>query len=376
VENFGTTQKTHITQRLLPTTKGSKKLDSYEQHTFCGRFSKDGNIFMSACQDRRIRLYNTTTWKPIKEIAARDVGWSIIDTDYSPDQRWLIYSSWSDCVHYCNIYGDHEVHEPLDMKPQSHRFCLFSINFSHDSREILGGSSDNCLYIYDLDRRQRISRIEGHTEDINTVKFADSSSQILISGSDDCLIKIWDRRTCSQSGCVGVLSGHFEGITHIDVKGDGHYFISNSKDQTIKLWDIRHMTDKDKFKPNVRRTHWDYRDGEFFSQNQRRIFSGKTAHPNDQSIMTYRGHRVFQTLIRCYFSPEVTTGQRYIYTGSYDGNIYIYDVLTGALVDKLTGHRATVRDVSWHPTEPVLISASWDGTCRIWRADPDSLKQK
>jgi WD repeat-containing protein 23 len=33
-----------------------------------------------------------------------------------------------------------------------------------------------------------------------------------------------------------------EGITFIDSRVDGRYFISNGKDQTIKLWDIRKMT--------------------------------------------------------------------------------------------------------------------------------------
>ncbi|KAL6993781.1 hypothetical protein U1Q18_011896 [Sarracenia purpurea var. burkii] len=38
---------------------------------------------------------------------------------------------------------------------------------------------------------------------------------------------------------VGILMGHVEGITFLDSRGDGSYFISNGKDQTIKLWDIR-----------------------------------------------------------------------------------------------------------------------------------------
>jgi len=38
--------------------------------------------------------------------------------------------------------------------------------------------------------------------------------------------------------------GHLEGITFIDTRGDGRYFISNGKDQTIKLWDIRKMSSK------------------------------------------------------------------------------------------------------------------------------------
>lgn len=40
-----------------------------------------------SCVDQHIRLYNMCGKpKQIKVIEARDVGWSIIDTDYSPDQ--------------------------------------------------------------------------------------------------------------------------------------------------------------------------------------------------------------------------------------------------------------------------------------------------
>jgi WD repeat-containing protein 23 len=53
---------------------------------------------------------------------------------------------------------------------------------------------------------------------------------------------VWDRRCFIAKGKpAGVLTGHLEGITFIDSHGDGRYFISNGKDQTIKLWDIRKM---------------------------------------------------------------------------------------------------------------------------------------
>ena len=42
---------------------------------------------------------------------------------------------------------------------------------------------------------------------------------------------------------------------------------------------------------------------------------------HDTSVMTYRGHTVLQTLIRCRFSPAHTTGQRYIYTGCATGSV-------------------------------------------------------
>lgn len=60
--------------------------------------------------------------------------------------------------------------------------------------------------------------------------------------------------------------------------------------------------------------------------------------------------------------------------------MYIWDVLTGELKSKLSTlqdgdtprrvHNAPVRDVSWHPTLPVLCSASWDGSVAVWDYDP------
>lgn len=53
------------------------------------------------------------------------------------------------------------------------------------------------------------------------------------------------------------------------------------------------------------------------------LFSALKRHKltGDTSVMTYRGHGVLHTLIRCRFSPEFTTGQRFIYSGCSTGKI-------------------------------------------------------
>lgn len=85
-------------------------------------------------------------------------------------------------------------------------------------------------------------RVEAHDDDINAVCFADSaSSNVLVSGSDDFSIKVWDRRSMRGRTPSGVLVGHTEGITFVAPKGDGRYVVSNGKDQTAKLWDLRKM---------------------------------------------------------------------------------------------------------------------------------------
>lgn len=41
----------------------------------------------------------------------------------------------------------------------------------------------------------------------------------------------------------------------------------------------------------------------------------------DTSIVTFKGHRIQKSLIRAKFSPEATTGQRYIYSGCATGRL-------------------------------------------------------
>jgi WD repeat-containing protein 23 len=51
-----------------------------------------------------------------------------------------------------------------------------------------------------------------------------------------------DRRSLGSSRKPsGVLIGHTEGITYVSAKGDGRYLISNGKDQSLRLWDLRKM---------------------------------------------------------------------------------------------------------------------------------------
>jgi WD repeat-containing protein 23 len=77
---------------------------------------------------------------------------------------------------------------------------------------------------------------------VNAVCFADeSSTNILISGSDDGYVKIWDRRSLAGGTPSGVLVGATEGITYTSPKGDGRYIVVNSKDQAARLYDLRKM---------------------------------------------------------------------------------------------------------------------------------------
>lgn len=242
----------------------------------------------------------------------------------------------------------------------------------------MAGTSDYSVYVYDIESRQSVLRIPGHHNDVNAVCFGDASSpHILYSGSDDTLIKVWDRRSLGDSREAGVFMGHTEGLTYVDSKGDGRYVLSNGKDQTMKLWDLRKMMPTEKAsKIDLGRytTGFDYRHMAYSETDYQ-------PHPHDCSLVTFRGHRVLKTLIRCHFSPSGSTNSRYVYSGSEDGSVYIYNMdatLAGKVNVKDATYRSRprdlensayyevgdrrgggdwktcVRDASWHPNTPVI----------------------
>lgn len=148
-----------------------------------------------------------------------------------------------------------------------------------------------------------------------------------------------DRRSLGTSQKPsGVLIGHTEGITYVSAKGDGRYVISNGKDQALRLWDLRKMRSSQEFEAVESKSfgsvNFDYRFVRpWFPANHASLRVCRypyypkpkfKAHPQDCSIMTYRGHHVFRTLIRCHFSPGDTTGGQYIYSGSSDGKIHVH----------------------------------------------------
>lgn len=56
-------------------------------------------------------------------------------------------------MEFCTKLREYELHEALDFEPRrGDTFCLFSIQFSPSNTHILGGGSDNHVYLYSLER--------------------------------------------------------------------------------------------------------------------------------------------------------------------------------------------------------------------------------
>ena len=201
------------------------------------------------------------------DVTCRSLGWSILDIkfvgvggryyDMNGGSDSLLYSSWNRSIHMVHLDDEGMPIEgceqtSFDLSPTTSLFCAFSIGVSNRAGNsvIAAGANDDCIYLHDIALDRSHEPIFGaHEDDVNSVCFDLNNDMILYSASDDGLCKIWDLRCPRSSGTeyvrparpVGCLSGHQRGLTHVESKGDDVMVLTNSKDQSVRIWDIRKM---------------------------------------------------------------------------------------------------------------------------------------
>jgi WD repeat-containing protein 23 len=78
------------------------------------------------------------------------------------------------------------------------------------------GTNDAYVYLFDFETKRNIARFKGHSDDVNAVSYLDPMDpNILVSGSDDALIMVWDRRMGGNAATrkpQGLLLGGLGGM--------------------------------------------------------------------------------------------------------------------------------------------------------------------
>ncbi|MBN1803332.1 MAG: WD40 repeat domain-containing protein [Candidatus Lokiarchaeota archaeon] len=217
-----------------------------------------------------------------------------------------------------------------------------------DEKIIVSGSRDKTIRIWDRNTKECIKKLYGH-EDI--VKGLAIDKKYLVSCSLDRTIRVWDR---SDYSCKYVLRGHEAGVECVDLSKD--LIASGSSDTTIKLWNvntgelIRTLDGHSRIVSSVK-------------IRKNLLYSGSWDHYiNTWSIASGEVLSSFEAHFDAIDAIDVNAD--YIVSCDQSRLIRIWDRDTHELIDELNKHYRMVMDLEIKGNR--LYSCSQDATILVW----------
>ena len=108
-----------------------------------------------------------------------------------------------------------------------------SVAFSPNGNQVLSGSSDKMVWLWDATTEAVLQTFQGYLDGINSVVFLPDSNQVVL-GSSDKTVWLWDTTT---EAALQTLKGHSSLIRLVVFSPDDNQIVSSSHNQTVRLWD-------------------------------------------------------------------------------------------------------------------------------------------
>ncbi|MGI2908385.1 protein kinase domain-containing protein [Tolypothrix sp. VBCCA 56010] len=202
---------------------------------------------------------------------------------------------------------------------KGHSSDVNSVTFSPDGQMLVTGSDDLTIKLWNLATKQEIRTFKGHSSYIYAIAIS-PDGQTIASGSFDKTIKLWNLNTGEE---IRTLKGHSNSVASVAFSPDGKLLASSSLDKTIKLWNLQ----------------------------------------TNKEIRTFTGHSGGVASIA--FSPDGLT----LASGSYDKTIKLWQIANGKQIRTLTGHLDLVSSIAFSPDGQQLASGSKDKTIKLWNVN-------
>jgi tetratricopeptide (TPR) repeat protein len=150
---------------------------------------------------------------------------------FSPSGKQLIAGSTDGAVELWDISKTEQA--STSARPSGRGWVTAISALDDDGSRLAIGKSSGFVTIWDLPGDQRIAEITGHTDSVNAIAVVKERS-VIITGSDDRTIRLWDMTTGSQ---LLVLLSHAR-VSSLAVDENGEVLVASSGDGSVQVWDL------------------------------------------------------------------------------------------------------------------------------------------
>jgi F-box/WD-40 domain protein MET30 len=177
---------------------------------------------------------------------------------------------------------------------------------------LISGSYDHTVRVWNTDTGAQIRCMRGHTRAIRALQFDEFK---LITGSMDRTLRVWNWRT---GECIRTLEAHSEGV--VALAYDAHVLVSGSVDTTVRVWNF---LNGDNF---ALRGHRDWVNAVLLWDDK-----SKLGDPNAASVDDGR-------------NPIIPAGKM-LFSASDDGTVRLWDLAQRVCVRVFSGHVGQVQSL-------------------------------
>lgn len=347
------------TAKVMDVTSGETifTLEGHEGPVNDIDFSLDGKLIATAGEDAAVKLWFAD--RGTLRTTLFDHQAAVRAVEFGPDSSLLVSGSDDDTAILWDVTND-GVNLLRILRPDGLNGTGYveSVAFNATGDEILTGG-DQTTVVWSASEEKEIHRLRGNRAYVYEVAFAPDGLSMLTASSG---IKIWDY-------FYGIerynLSSHRGEVTSAAFSPDGNYILSGSWDNTVKLWSANLLIENLKMKQNVgRNLDAQYSsDGKWIviadEQGNVLVYDAQTGEIVDQ-------HAVDAVIGAVSFDPQ--NSGRFV-TGDSNGQVIVWVAGSDEPALVIAAHDDEVTSAVFSPEGSKILSASLDGTAKVWDAE-------